>query len=92
MEMLKNVANYERSKTRKNSVKFGKHNHFLPRKIIVNNIEINEDKRIANKFNNFFIDIDPEQQKRLEDLQDLSKTMYQNLTQLCPLDQLLLMN
>ena len=32
----------------------------LPRKIIVNNIEINEEKRIASKFNNFFIDIAPE--------------------------------
>ena len=29
----------------------------LPCKIIVNNIEINEEKRIANEFNNFFVDI-----------------------------------
>ena len=32
----------------------------FPSKIIVNNIEINEDKRIVNEFNNFFIHIDPE--------------------------------
>ena len=30
---------------------------FLPSKIVVNNLKINEEKRIANKFNNFFIDI-----------------------------------
>ena len=29
----------------------------LPRKVIVNNLEINQGKQIANKFNNFFIDI-----------------------------------
>ena len=68
-----------------------KHNHFLLRKNIVNDIEINEDKREANEFHNFFIDIGPEQQKRFQDLQNLQKTMYQNLTQPCPLDQLLLM-
>ena len=65
---------------------------FLPHKIIVNNIKLNEDKRIANEFNDFFLDIGPQQQKRFQDLQDLSKTMHQNLTQLCPLDQLMLMN
>ena len=88
MEMLKNLANYERS----NRYNSENSTIFLRRKVIVNNIEINEDKRISNEFNNFFIDIDPEQQKRFQDLQDLSKTMYQNLTQLCPLEQLLLMN
>ena len=69
-----------------------KHNHFWPHKTIVNNIEINEHKRIANEFHNFFINLRSEHQKRFQDLQDLSKTMYQNLTQRCPLDQLLLMN
>ena len=64
----------------------------LPRKVIVNNIEINEDKQIAKKFNDFLIDIGPEQQKRFQDLQDLSKTMYQNLTRLCPRGKLLLMD
>ena len=37
----------------------------LPSKIIVNNIEINEDKRIANEFNNFFISIGPELAKKI---------------------------
>ena len=84
--MLKHVANYQFiGKTRKPQP-------LLPRKIIVNNIEINEDKQIANEFNDFFIDIGPEQQKRFQDLQDLSKTMYQNLTRPCPLEKLLLMN
>ena len=32
----------------------------LPSKTIVNNLEINEEKRIANKFDHFFIDIGPE--------------------------------
>ena len=34
---------------------------YLPRKIIVNNIEIHKVKRIASEFNNFFIKIYPEQ-------------------------------
>ena len=38
----------------------------LPSKIIVNNIEINEDKRsITNEFDNFFIDIGPELAKEI---------------------------
>ena len=37
----------------------------MPSKIIVNNIEVNEDKRIANEFNNFFIDIGPELAKQI---------------------------
>ena len=32
----------------------------MPRKIIVNNLEINEQKQIASRFNNLFIDIGPE--------------------------------
>ena len=32
----------------------------LPRKINVNNLEINERKQIASRFNNFFIDIGPD--------------------------------
>ena len=31
----------------------------LLRKIIVNNIEIDKEKQIANEFNNFFIDVGP---------------------------------
>ena len=31
----------------------------LLRKIVVNNIEINKEKQIANEFNNFFIDVGP---------------------------------
>ena len=31
-------------------------------------------------------------QKRFQDLQDILKTMYQNLIELCPLDQLMLMS
>ena len=38
---------------------------FLSSKIILNSIEINEDKRIANEFNNFFIDIGPELAKEI---------------------------
>ena len=34
-------------------------------KIIVNNIKINEEKRIANKLNNFLIDNDPELAKEI---------------------------
>lgn len=34
-------------------------------KIIVNNIKINEEKRIANKLNNFLIDVDPELAKEI---------------------------
>ena len=56
----------------RNVVRPGKYNHFLPRDIIVNIFEINEDKPIANKLNDFFIDIGPEQQKGFQDLQDLS--------------------
>ena len=37
----------------------------LPSQIIVNNIEINENKRIANKFNNFFINSGPELAKEI---------------------------
>ena len=37
----------------------------FPSKIIVKNIEINEDKRIANEFNNFFIHIGPELAKAI---------------------------
>ena len=37
----------------------------LPRKIIVNNFKINDEKRIANKFNNFFIDNGPELAKEI---------------------------
>ena len=37
----------------------------LPSKIIVNNIEINEDKQIANEFINFFIDIGAELAKEI---------------------------
>ena len=37
----------------------------LPSKIIVNNKEINEDKRIVNEFANLFIDIDPELAKEI---------------------------
>ena len=67
MEMLKNLANYERS-NRYNS----ENSTILLRcKIIVNNTEINEDKRISNEFNNFFIDIDPEQQKTCKIFQKL---------------------
>ena len=41
------------------------HGSLLPCKIIVENIEINEEKRIANEFNNFFTDIDPELAKEI---------------------------
>ena len=37
----------------------------LPRKVILSKIEINEEKRIANKFINFFIDIGPELAKEI---------------------------
>ena len=36
-----------------------------PCKIIVNNIEINEEKRIANEYNNFFLDIGRELAKEI---------------------------
>ena len=45
-------------------VKARKTQPLLPRKIIVNNLEINEEKRIANKFN-FFIYIGPELAKEI---------------------------
>ena len=40
----------------------------LPCKIIVNNIEINEEKLIANEFYDFFIDIGPELAKEIPQL------------------------
>ena len=47
----------------KQLIQFGKIRETQPLltcRIIVNNLEINEKMRIANKFNNFFIDIGPE--------------------------------
>ena len=49
------MANYEGS-----IGKAGKTQPLLPSKIIINNIEIIDNKRIANEFNNLFIDIGPE--------------------------------
>ena len=66
--------------------KAGKTQPLLPSKIIINNIEIIDNKRIANEFNNLFIDISPELAIEIP-RQRLSKAMYQNLTRLCPLDQ-----
>ena len=44
-------------------------------KITVNNIKINEEKRIAKEFKNFFIDLGPELPKRFQNLQDIPKAM-----------------
>ena len=41
-------------------VKARKTQALLPSKIIVGNIDVNGDKRIASEFNNFFMDIGPE--------------------------------
>ena len=48
---------------------------FMSYKITVNNIKINEEKRIAKEFKNFFIDLGPELPKRFQDLQDIPKAM-----------------
>ena len=46
-------------------VKARKTEPLLPRKIIVNNFDINGEKQITNKFNNFFIDIGLELPKEI---------------------------
>ena len=46
-------------------VKTRKTQPLLPCKIIINNIKINEEKQIANEFNNFFIDTGPELAKEI---------------------------
>ena len=58
--MLKNVANFEGSNR-----KAWKMQPLLPCKVIVHNIEINEEKRIANEFNDFSIDIGAELAKEI---------------------------
>ena len=67
-------------------VKAQKTQPLFSRKIIVNYIKIIKGKWRANEFNNLCINID------LQDIQDLSRTMYQTLARLCPLDQLGIMN
>ena len=59
----------------------------LPRKIIVNNLEINEQKQIASRFNNLFIDIgpelakgDPEPERSFESYIPESNTIMPTLT------------
>ena len=64
----------------------------LPSKIIVMYIKINEDKRIANEFNNFFKDISPEQAKEIPRPASSFESYVPKSTRLCTLNQLVLMN
>ena len=51
-----------------------------------------DEKQIPNKLNNFFADTGPELAKEILRPRRFLKAMYQNLTWLCPLHQLVLLN
>ena len=61
----------------------------FPCKIIVNKIKINEEKRIANELNNFFIDTGPELAKKIP----RPVKSFESYVPKCPtLEKLVLMN
>ena len=64
----------------------------LTSKTIVNSTEINKDKRIANEFNNFFIDIGPELAKEIPRTARSFKSYVPKSNSICSLDQLVLIN